>query len=319
MASIRNYSTDAVIARDRTSFWRDQVWASVGAFDVKAADDRFLGSAAMRRVGDLTVARVRASPHQLSRSVAQVRGDDRRLFKLVVQHEGTIFLEQRDKRVVLKPGQWMLYDITRPFRFHTTEATSQSAILLRAEDARVGDLTPYSLQTYCGEHGYSNVLRTALTTASSEHGEDSVDGDIGVMITRLARLALLEHANHEVRRSNQQLMRERVDAYLDLHLRRFELSIDSIAHGLNCSKRYLHKIFIDSGCTLSEYILKRRLEACRVDLVNPAMAASSVTDIAYACGFSSLAYFSRVFKQTYGESPSNYRTMFGSSSIGTIQ
>lgn len=327
MAGVRSYSTEIVCNKERTAYWRDHVWTSVGEFDVRSGDDPFLASAMLHRVGELTVARVNASPHVLSRSYQQVRGDDRRLFKLVVQHEGTIFIEQRDKRVALMPGQWMLYDITRPFKFHTTEATCQSAVLLRAEDVRLADLTPYSLRACSAASGYSGMLRSALmlasagnsSGASSGQSQGGMENDVGVMIARLARLALFEHGNHEARRSSHEVMRERIDGYLDMHLRRFDLSIDTVASGLNCSKRYLHKVFLHSGCTLSEYILNRRLEACRKDLIDPTKAGESVTDIAYACGFSSLAYFSRVFKNTYGESPSSYRALYGSMPLSTVQ
>ncbi|MCA1197751.1 helix-turn-helix domain-containing protein [Sphingomonas sp. R647] len=319
MAGLREHSTDVVRKAERAAYWREHIWASLGDFDIKPSDEQFRASTTMRHVGEFTVARVTAPAHALSRNHQQARGDDRRLFKLVVQHEGTIFLEQRDKRVALKPGDWTLYDMTRPFKFHSTELTRQSAVLVRAEDLNLADLTPYSLRLYSGASGYSSMLRSALTTAASDNSRACSEGDIGVMIARLARLALLEHGSHEVRRTSREVMRERIEGYLDLHLRRYDLSIDTVARGLNCSKRYLHKIFLDSGCTLSEHILQRRLEACRRDLTDPDKAEQSVTDIAYACGFSSLAYFSRVFKLAYGESPRDYRAIHGGMPIRTVQ
>lgn len=319
MTSGVEYNTQHVRRVERTAYWREQIWASIGGFDVAAHDDQFCASAILRRVGGFTVARIKAPPHTLSRSHEQVRGDDRRLFKLVVQHQGTIFLEQHDKRVVLRPGHWTLYDTTRPFRFYSEEETRQSAVLLRAEDVHLNDLTPYSLRLYSDMKGYSSMLQSALTTAALDHGGDCAVGDIGVMIARLARLALLEHGSLEGRRTSREVMRERIDGYLDQHLRRSDLSIDTVARGLNCSKRYLHKVFLEGDCTLSEYILQRRLEACRQVLIDPAEAQQSVTDIAYAWGFSSLAYFSRVFKQAHGMSPRDYRAVNGASEIRTMQ
>lgn len=319
MATMIEYSTEQVRRHERAAYWREHAWRSLGAFDIDPGDEGFRASATLRSVGSFTVARVKAPAHRLSRSHDQARGDDRRLFKLVVQHAGTIFLEQRDKRVALKPGHWTLYDMTRPFRFHSTEPTRQSAVLLRAEDLHLADLTPYSLRLYSGASGFSSMLQSALTTAASDHGRDCAEGDVGVLVARLARLALLEHGSHEVRRSSREVMRERIEGYLDTHLRRGDLSIDSVARGLNCSKRYLHKVFLESDQTLSEHILQRRLEACRQNLVDPAAAAQSVTDIAYAWGFSSLAYFSRVFKQAYGASPRDYRAAHAAASRVTMQ
>jgi AraC-like DNA-binding protein len=319
MANALRFSTEHVRRTERTAYWREHIWANMGRFDMVAHDAQFRASVASRQVGGLTVARVKAPAHSLSRSHQQARGDDRRLFKLVVQHQGTIFLEQHDKRLALRPGHWTLYDTTRPFRFYSEEETRQSAVLLRAEDLHLMDLTPYSLRDYSAAQGYSSMLQSALANVVDDPGRDCPEGDVGVMIARLTRLALLEHGSLEGRRTSREVMRERIDGYLDQHLRRSDLSIDTVAQGLNCSKRYLHKVFVEGDCTLSEYILRRRLEASRKSLVDPAASQQSVTDIAYAWGFSSLAYFSRVFKQTYGLSPRDYRAVHGSSEVGTMQ
>ncbi len=318
MAASVEYSTEHVRRSERTSYWIDHAWQSLGQFDVAPDDDQFRAAASLRRVGSFTMAHVKASPHHLSRSHDQARGDDRRLFKLVVQHAGTILLEQRDRRVVLKPGHWTLYDMTKPFRFHATEATRQSAILLRAEDLHLADLNPYALRLYSSESGYSSMLQSALSVAASNHGDDCAEADIAVMVARLARLALLEHGSHEARRTSREVMRERIEGYLDAHLRRGDLSIDTVAQGLNCSKRYLHKVFLESDETLSEHILRRRLKACRQNLIDPA-TTQSVTDVAYAWGFSSLAYFSRVFKEAYGMSPRDYRVAHAAGEKVTVQ
>lgn len=307
MALMTELSTDHVRRNERTAYWREHIWKSLGNFDVASDAGSLDASTRMRQVGMFTFASVNAEAHRISRSHDQARGDDRRLFKLVVQHEGTIYMEQRDQRIALKPNHWMLYDVTRPFRFHSTEATRQSAVLLRAEDLQLADLTPYSLKLYSAANGYSSMLHAALSNAVSDIHNDCSEGDISVMVARLARLALLEHGSCEARRSSREVMRDRVEDYLTTHLQRGDLSIDSIARGLNCSKRYLHKVFVEGDETLSERILCRRLEACRNALADPKSRDQSVTDIAYTWGFSSLAYFSRVFKEAYGMSPREYR------------
>ena len=35
--------------------------------------------------------------------------------------------------------------------------------------------------------------------------------------------------------------------------------------------------------------------------------AKTITEIAFACGYSDVTYFNRVFKKTYGISPGEYR------------
>ncbi len=47
-------------------------------------------------------------------------------------------------------------------------------------------------------------------------------------------------------------------------------------------------------------------------LATPQFQACSVSDIGTRCGFRSPQDFSRVFRQTFGESPTQYRTASGS-------
>lgn len=55
------------------------------------------------------------------------------------------------------------------------------------------------------------------------------------------------------------------------------------------------------------YLRKCRLNACARLLRDPQWAKSSITEICFACGFSSSAHFSTEFKRTFGLSPREYR------------
>ncbi len=49
------------------------------------------------------------------------------------------------------------------------------------------------------------------------------------------------------------------------------------------------------------------MERCRADLAAPRLAARTITDIALSHGFNDAAHFSRLFKESYGMSPAEYR------------
>lgn len=63
------------------------------------------------------------------------------------------------------------------------------------------------------------------------------------------------------------------------------------------------------------YIWHRRLERIRHDLANPALAGTSITEIAFGRGFSSSTHFSRSFRESYGVSPRVYRLLMQGTSL----
>lgn len=96
--------------------------------------------------------------------------------------------------------------------------------------------------------------------------------------------------------------RQRVESHLMERLHDGELSVASVAGELGLSTRYLHKLFRGPGGGLMHWVQDRRLSACRQALASGQYR--SVSEVAYAWGFNSLAHFSRAFRQRYGCSPS---------------
>lgn len=60
----------------------------------------------------------------------------------------------------------------------------------------------------------------------------------------------------------------------------------------------------DINQTLLEYVLEYRLNTAKQLLDDTKM---SITDISYHCGFSSNAYFGKIFREKYGMTPLQYR------------
>jgi len=94
--------------------------------------------------------------------------------------------------------------------------------------------------------------------------------------------------------------------YIESHLDQ-ELSLSSIADVANFSPFHFHRIFgAMVGETLNQFIQRLRIEKSANQLVsNP---KKSITAIAFDCGFSGSASFSRAFKQYFEMSPSQWRS-----------
>ena len=97
---------------------------------------------------------------------------------------------------------------------------------------------------------------------------------------------------------------QRVIEYIHSHIQD-DLSIDQIAVACYMSKYYLCRLFKKKmDLTIMEYILQTRLTMAKELLTQ---GERSVTQISHDCGFCSPSYFSRIFKEKVGQSPSKYQ------------
>jgi AraC-like DNA-binding protein len=90
------------------------------------------------------------------------------------------------------------------------------------------------------------------------------------------------------------------------HLQEGDLTVQKIAQASGISVRYLHTLFLLLDCTVSKWILDKRLERCRDSLASQEKSRGVVKEVAFQWGFNDTAHFSRVFKQRFDLSPFEY-------------
>lgn len=94
--------------------------------------------------------------------------------------------------------------------------------------------------------------------------------------------------------------------YIDFNLSE-DLSLAYIADKLNVNKKYLSSHFRkEMGETITNYINKKRI---RESLKYLGASDLAISDVALRVGMYDLNYYSRVFKQIIGMTPSQYRNM----------
>lgn len=92
--------------------------------------------------------------------------------------------------------------------------------------------------------------------------------------------------------------------YINSNIER-NITIDEICAEVHMSKYYFCRQFKKStNTTIMKYILKTRIVMAKNMLLNENL---TITEISNRCGFSSVSYFSRIFKEETGLSPLNYK------------
>ena len=126
---------------------------------------------------------------------------------------------------------------------------------------------------------------------------------------------LLSHRTKELQQSTQTQAGHlhRVHAVIEAHLGDPELSIGKVSAHEGLSTRYIQRLFERQNITFSTYLRKRRLERCRLDLIDPKQNSSSISEIGFRWGFRDQATFSRAFSLEYGMSPRELRKSIAAS------
>jgi AraC-like DNA-binding protein len=88
-------------------------------------------------------------------------------------------------------------------------------------------------------------------------------------------------------------------------LGRPNLSVHSIAARYRVSARYVQKLFEESDCTFTRFVMEERLAATHKALT--ARNDTPINTIAYDIGFNDISNFNRAFRQRFGCTPSEVR------------
>jgi AraC-like DNA-binding protein len=311
---VTRLSTDDVPRPQRAAYWSDLVWHSFGRLRSDTyGDEDFAGRIALHDLGEVRLCRLQASRHRVVRTAGARGLSDPGYLKMVVQLRGRSLFEQDGRIACLKPGDWSLYDTTRSYLV-SSGVPVDLHILLLPRDGILRDrpeLAQLLVHRLRGTSGMGKVACDAIAKAFSEDGPEGSRAAAGARIVELLHLSLLEHYGLRLAPERPSVLRERIKLHVHREFADPDLGVESIARALNCSKRALHKAFEGEGHSLRDYIWDRRLQHALDELGKPTRERGSITDAAFASGFSSAAHFSRAFRARYGSSPRDWRRSHG--------
>jgi len=223
---------------------------------------------------------------------------------LVTESGETVALSAGDM-IVLDPSQSWHIDLNTSFRAVAVKLESASFIL-RLLRTRGQDLNKIS-----SANGVGAVCMNVVRSIS-----DELDGlarhellPVEATLTELL-VTSLSHTDEDLvedATSVQLGHLRRVCRTIEARLSDPDLSIEDIGRIEALSTSYVQKLFKVGSTTFGEYVRGRRLERCRLDLVNVGLAHFTISELCFRWGFGDVANFSRAFTARFGISPKAYR------------
>jgi AraC-like DNA-binding protein len=271
----------------------------------------FAGRLVGHELPSIDVFRVVATPNDCLRTPQGISARDPEQLQLHVLRRGRCAVSQDDRHDVLTAGTMTTLDSSRPWALRAVEpfellVFAVPKVLLRP----FGDALSRRTATTMGGDAGLGSLTVPFALGLADRLEDGSLGDgrgeLGETVLGLLRALALDGPEERPVASAGALLPQ-VKAHIERHLGDPGLGPASVAAANFISPRYLHKLFRAEGCTVSDWIRQARLERCRRDLADPALAGETIAAIAARWGLADAAYFSRIFKAAYGCSPRELR------------
>jgi AraC-like DNA-binding protein len=311
MADSKLLSTDVVAPRDRAPQWCEWISRHFGGLQSDLyGDTGFDGHLASTQAGDVILTRLEANRHRVVRTAAMVRTSDVPYLKIVAPWQGSATVQQSGREACARDGAWVIYDTTGSYEIGNPERVDHLIVMVPKDAvAERGQRFDGVMARRLGASGISRVALETMRNTWLElpnMSEAAAEG-AGELIKQFVRLSLMELAGQETAPTQREALRDRIRAHVQQHLRDPQLSADSIARALNCSRRHLYNAFAGEGESIAAYVQRLRLQACIRDLQQQGPHARPITDIALSWGFGNPSHFSRVFRDHTGKSPSEFR------------
>jgi len=120
------------------------------------------------------------------------------------------------------------------------------------------------------------------------------------------------------RSSIEKTMLQRIRRHVAASLGSPGLDAEALSAQFRISRTRLYRLFEPLG-GVARYIQEQRVARAYAELGNPAHDHRRVYEIAYALGFTSEAHFSRLFRSTFGLSPSDVRARAQAARVDAIR
>jgi len=307
--------TSSLPSRDRADAIRETVAETFIHVEINFGADSGPAAAvgAITDLGQLTIFSVRSNHSSAERTAQLARDDLRPSIIFGLQLVGESLVAQGDRQAVVRPGELVIYDSTRPYVLTFPDGIRHHFFRIPLERLALPHdvIRRASALTLSPGHPVTDVAAAYLRRLASRPdlftipgaealSEPSIDLMRAVITTHLGAAEL----GKDPLKATLPL---RILEYARAHLHDPRLCAAQVAAAHHISERHLYNILGASGITLADWIRTQRLERCRNDIASTAFHVTPIASIARAWGFTDPSSFTRMFKNAYGMSPREWR------------
>jgi AraC family transcriptional regulator, positive regulator of tynA and feaB len=301
-----SWSTDTVDRRERFSYWREFVCQSLFNVSAEAPPGDFTAQMKVRASGQHRFWTAGSSAYSFVRTARNIAHAPADHFTILLQVRGETAISHDDDRFVLRPNEVGAFNGRQPFTASNSDGARRvvAVLPLPLVMSRVPWLRARPLYRLESNSRFLDLTRLHMVRLISD---DLNETQSNLLAENLCNLISLATTDVEPNRLPAELRLDALRAYCRQNLHNPRLSPSLVAERFCMSVRTLHLRFGKLGQTFGSWLLETRLDTCAKGLIDPHQHGSSISEIAYDCGFNDLSYFNKTFRDRYGMSPGHYR------------
>ncbi len=297
--------------RDRLEFWRSTVCDQFVALEVTPATSGLMaGRVTASSVADTHLRRIASVPHRFERTERQVRTADEDYLQIALARRGRTLVMQDGRQAVIGPGEFVIYDSSRPFTFVASESFEYQVCLHPKSrlPLSAAEMAATTAVAFTGRRGVGALLPPLLASLDRaaadelpEVAQEAVGRTIGDLFVALVR-------GQVPAESAENLHLTRARAHIRAHLADRDLDPAAVAGACAISVSYLHKLFAEEDTSVAATIREERLQHAWEDLRRPDLVHVGIGAVGARWGLPDPAAFSRAFRARFGLSPREHRS-----------
>ena len=307
------FTTDGAPGYRRLALWQDIVCDVYVQLDCKSdLGSAFRGWVTRAPLGQATCSEVSSERQHVYRTRSRIARSNEDFVLIALGKRGVGGVVQDGRETLIRPGEFAIYDTTRPYELHFDAAFTQVILqvprdMLQRRITGTEALTAISfgsdrpLQKLA--HDFVYQLCQSADRIEPGHGvrlaEQAVD---------LVAMALSDRLGAQpLPSTHRSALLYRIKAHVRAHLADPDLSLGETAAAVGISPRYVNELLSDEATSFQRFVLSERLAQCERDLSSPILAHRHISEIAFGWGFNDLSHFGRVFREHFGVSPRDFR------------
>lgn len=308
------FTTDGAPGHKRLALWQDIVCDVYVQLDCKSNEGTsFHGTVTRAALANATCSDVSSGQQRVYRTPSRIARAHEEFVLIALGRHGSGAVLQDGRETIIHPGEFALYDTTRPYELQFNDEFTQTIFQVPREMLyrRIAGAEAMTAVNFTSSRPIEKLAFDFIAAVSQ--AADQIEAGMAARLTDqaldLVAMAMSERLGSTsiASSTHRSAMLYRLKAYVQTRLPDPELSLSQTAAALGISPRYVNNLLADEQTSFQRYVLLQRLEQCRRALSSVQHAHRHVGEIAFAWGFNDLSHFGRVFREQYGMSPRDWR------------